>query len=78
MSATSSKLNSSTVKENVAEPQTLKVTAPKEANNNKGRDDLSQEKKKAYHQVSARFPMPVSHTIIKSHTKTISKCHPQL
>jgi hypothetical protein len=35
--------------------------APKEANNNKGRDDLSQEKKKACHQVSVRFPVPVNH-----------------
>jgi hypothetical protein len=54
MSASSSKLNSLTVKENVAAPQTLKVMVPKEANNNKGReDDLSQEKK-ACHQVSLR------------------------
>jgi hypothetical protein len=61
MSASSSKLNSPSIKENVAAPQTLKVMAPKEANNNKGRDDLSQEKKKACHQVSVRFPMSVSH-----------------
>jgi len=46
-------MNRPTIKENVAAPQTLKVMAPKEANNNKGRDDLSQEKK-VRHQVSSR------------------------
>jgi hypothetical protein len=60
MSASSSKLNSPTVKENIATLQTLKVMAPKEANNNKGRDVLSQEKKKACH-VTVRFPMLVGH-----------------
>jgi len=58
MSASSSKLNRPTINDNVAAPQTLKVKAPKEANNNKGRDDLSQVNKKACHQV---FPKPVSH-----------------
>jgi len=41
MSASSSTLNNPTIKENIVAPQTLKVMAPKEANNNKGRDDLS-------------------------------------
>jgi hypothetical protein len=53
MSTSSSKLNSPIVKENIAAPQTLKIMEPKEAKNNKGRDDLSQEKK-ACHQVSLR------------------------
>jgi len=54
-------MDRSTIKENITAPQTLKVMAPKEANNNKGRDDLSHLKKKACHQVSVRFPMLVSH-----------------